>query len=156
MYFGYQLWQSENQHIDVLKALLYAFTVFYLFNNVFWEQYFIIFVVIWVEYKCLTAVEITDTSVYWNYAALPLLILFRVSFMTPDDVQRLIGEYWIEILWLSGAVIHFILMFIFLRQKRPMFARWYIKTIYLTILIILPFHFLLMTNIDFVRGYFEG
>ncbi len=154
LYFGHWLWTSENELIDVLNSLLFALAGFFLFNNVFWEQYFVIFMILWIEKKKLLQTPISDTSIFWNYVTLPFVIVFRVSFMVPEDVENLLGSFWMEIIWFSGVILHFVLMYIFRKQGRPMFARWYIKSIYTIGIILLPFHFALMSGLDTVITYF--
>ena len=145
---------SNNEELDVINALLFALTAFFLFNNVFWIQYFVIFMILWIEKKKLLHKPITDTSIYWGYATLPLAVVFRVSFMVPDEVRVFLGSFWVEIIWFSGVILHFLLMYIFTKQGRPLFARSYIMPIYIIGMIILPFHFVLMTNLANAQDFF--
>lgn len=154
LYFAYRLWISENEHINVINSLLLVYTGFYLFNNVFWIQYFIIFMILWVEWKKLMLSPIVDTSLNWCYATLPFVIVFRVSFMVPADVQKVIGDYWIEVIWLIGVITHFVIMFLFKKQKRNMFEFRFIKPVYIFGLILLPIHFLVMREINVTKSYF--
>ncbi|MHA2033567.1 MAG: hypothetical protein ACW99Q_29720 [Candidatus Kariarchaeaceae archaeon] len=141
--------------ISLIFVLIYRGYVLFLLNNVLWEQYFIIFMILWLEQKNINNGEILDTTLYWNYAMVPLTIISRVYFMFPPDVQNLFGEYWIEIIWFSGIFLHFFLMYIFTKKKIEMFSFWYIKVIYTVVLIIAPFHYIVMVNRDTTFAFFN-
>ncbi|MHA2098279.1 MAG: hypothetical protein ACW99A_06305 [Candidatus Kariarchaeaceae archaeon] len=154
IYRGYILWNSDNSPSDIIRALIYSYIAFFLLNTVLFEQYSIIFMVLWVEQKFINHGKILDTSLYWNYAVIPLSLIFRVFFMTPPDVQEIFGPYWIQIIWFSGIFIHFILMYIFTKREKQLFRFWYSKVIYTFILIIMPFHYLVMTNREEAFDFF--
>jgi len=155
LYLGYNLLLSDNEDKDILRTLIYAFVLFFLLNNVFWTQYFIVMIVLLFEYKREIGEDISDTMISWNYALVPVAIIFRVFTMTADDVKAFLGDLAIIIIWFIGVTSHFIVMLILRHQKANLFPNRYIKTLYGTFLIILPIHLWAMVNLGQLLGLLD-
>jgi len=151
---GNRLWNSENNNQDVLRYILYGFIIFYLLNNVLWEQYFVVLIVLWVEFKNEKREIIHEQSLYWNFATIPIVIAYRTPTTTPDDLINILGNNWIQIVWFTGVILHFVIMMVLYILKKPMFTSRRVKFLYQMVVILSPIHYYFTVNFfELINSY---
>ncbi|MHA1685155.1 MAG: hypothetical protein ACTSYD_01980 [Candidatus Heimdallarchaeaceae archaeon] len=130
IYLAIKLWQKELSDIFVLKSIIIAFTLTFLLNKQFWFHYLPVLVALWLEYKHLKKETLEDAFVSWNYALIPILLVFRITNMIPRDVIGFLGTYWALVLIIICFVIHFVILGIMYFLKYTIFPNRRVKILY--------------------------
>jgi hypothetical protein len=145
---AYKLWVSKLKLSDVTKTILFSFFFFCILNKVSWPQYLVVLVILWVVNKKENEVPISKTQLSWSYATTSLALSYRVNIVVPTDVQSFLGDFWIQIIWITGVLIHFVIILYLTKikvPKVPLFTNRKIIVIYILFLAVLPFHLYYMS-----------
>ncbi len=141
LYLAYKLWISDNASVDVIKAILYSVIFFFILNKVFWPQYLAVLAIVWVLYRKESGKPITRTQLGWSYVGIPICFSFKAYLTVPSDIQSLLGNYWFQIVWLFGILLHFIILIILHKLEFTLFPSKKIKIVYALLLPIAPIHY---------------
>ena len=107
----------------ILKRILEAHVLFFIFAKVLYLQYLTIFATFAPEYQYARAKVLPKRFVSWMFIITPLLVTVRIAHFVPQTVRITIGPYWLSTIFLLFMLAHFALLGLFAVTKTQIFPR---------------------------------
>lgn len=106
---------------NVIFYSVLSFFAFCIFNKVFWPQYLVPLLALWVLYRIESKHELSNEFIYWTILVLPLFLLYRAGeFATPVLVAVFSNNFFLYFLLLA-IVLHIILLVVFFKYNKISF-----------------------------------
>ena len=103
---------------NIISFTVFSFLIFCIFNKVFWPQYLVSLLSLWLLYRIEIGRPLTDDLIYWIIIVTPIFLLYRSGDFATQALVFLLGIDFFTDLILIAFSIHFILLFLLLITKR--------------------------------------
>ncbi len=112
-----KVFNSPNDKNVILYAVL-AFLTFCLFNKVFWPQYLVPLLALWILYRVEVSKEFSQEFINWTLIMTPVFLLYRSGEFATKTLVFLLGlDFFTDIL-ITAVILHVLLLLLLYRYKK--------------------------------------
>ena len=138
---------------NVIFYSFLSFLMFCTFNKVFWPQYLVPLLALWLLYRIENTNHLSNEITYWTISIMPIGLLYRSGDFATHTLVNLLGPNFFIYLLLIGIGLHIFLLLTLLKTQKINFRNRNIMISYFVILIFLISQICVQWYVIHLPGY---